>query len=132
MTVYVVFSGHDCEDWGMDKIFATRADAERYRDELLAEAEEDDESLGDMTNEEYDAKIDAATEAMMDPTMPEEMFKKGLEYINKLAKKKRQSRLERVRKWDPEVINRCGWKIVEQMEARERQEREDFINNRTK
>lgn len=96
------------------------------------EAEEDDESIGDMTNEEYDAKIDAATEAMMDPTMPEEMFKKGLEYINKLAKKKRQSRLERVRKWDPEVINRCGWKIVEQMEARERQEREDFINNRTK
>lgn len=94
------------------------------------EAEEDDDSVGDMTNEEYDAKIDAAMEAMMDPTMPEEMFKKGLEYINKLAKKKRQSRLERVRKWDPEVINRCGWKIVEQMEAQERQERENFINNR--
>ena len=55
------------------------------------EAEEDDDSVGDMTNEEYDAKIDAAMEAMMDPTMPEEMFKKGLEYINKLAKKKRQS-----------------------------------------
>ena len=43
MVVYVVFSGHDCEDWGMDEIFATRADAERYCDELLAEAEEDED-----------------------------------------------------------------------------------------
>lgn len=43
MKVYVVFSGHDCEDWGMEEIFATLADAERYRDELLAEAEEDED-----------------------------------------------------------------------------------------
>ena len=43
MKVYVVFSGHDCEDWEMDEIFATRADAERYRDELLAEAEADED-----------------------------------------------------------------------------------------
>ena len=43
MGVYLVFTGHDCEDWGMDEIFATRADAERYRDELLAEAEEDED-----------------------------------------------------------------------------------------
>lgn len=46
MTVYVVFSGHDCEDWGMDAIYATRAGAERFRDELLAKAaEEEDEEL---------------------------------------------------------------------------------------
>ena len=93
-------------------------------------AEEDDDSVGEMTNAEYNANIDAATEAMMDPKMPEEMFQWGLKYIDKLAKKKRQSRLERVRNWDPEVINRCGWKIVEQMEAEERKERENFINNR--
>jgi hypothetical protein len=49
MVVYVVFSGHDCEDWGMDEIFATRADAERYRGELLAEAEEDEDKDFDVS-----------------------------------------------------------------------------------
>ena len=83
-----------------------------------------------MTNAEYNANIDAATEAMMDPKMPEEMFQWGLKYIDKLAKKKRQSRLERVRNWDPEILERSARKMVEQMEAEERKERENFINNR--
>lgn len=43
MVVYVVFAGHDCEDWGMEAIYASRADAEHFRDELIAEAEEDED-----------------------------------------------------------------------------------------
>lgn len=95
---------------------------------------EDEESVdnadttGNMTDEEIDACIDAADDAMNDTKMPPEIFDWGLDYIRKMYEEKDARLRAKIAAIDWNAARERWATEAEDEEEQERAEREKFLH----